>query len=38
MIDFSNKIGFLKKRIDVAPQYVDMSFLEEAKRRIKANP
>jgi NitT/TauT family transport system substrate-binding protein len=38
MIDFSNKIGFLKKRIDVAPQYVDLSFLEEAKRRIKANP
>jgi sulfonate transport system substrate-binding protein len=38
MIDFSNKIGFLKKRIDVAPTYVDLSFLAEAKRRMAANP
>jgi ABC-type nitrate/sulfonate/bicarbonate transport system substrate-binding protein len=37
-IDFSREIGFLKQRIDISPKYVDLSFLEEAKRRIAANP
>jgi sulfonate transport system substrate-binding protein len=37
-IDFSHEVGFLKEKIDISPRYVDLSFLEEAKRRIAANP
>lgn len=37
-IDVTHDLGFLPRRIDVAPAYVDLSFVEEAKRRIQANP
>lgn len=37
-IDFANEIGMLNQKIDVDPVYVDLSLVEEAKRRIAANP
>ncbi|MCC7275961.1 MAG: ABC transporter substrate-binding protein [Alphaproteobacteria bacterium] len=37
-IDVTHELGFLQRRIDVAPAYVDLSFVEEARRRIQANP
>lgn len=36
-IDISKELGFLKEKIDVK-NYTDLSFVEEAKKRIQANP
>ncbi len=35
-IDVTHSLGFLPRRIQVAPQYVDLSFVMESKRRIEA--
>ena len=37
-IDFSHEVGFLKEKITVSPTFVDLSFVEEANKRIAANP
>jgi NitT/TauT family transport system substrate-binding protein len=37
-IDVSAKQGSVPKAITVSPDYVDISFVEEARRRIEANP
>ncbi|MGX9963512.1 ABC transporter substrate-binding protein [Roseomonas sp. F4] len=36
-IDVTHQLGFLPRRIEVAPNYVDLSFIEESKRRIEAS-
>jgi hypothetical protein len=33
-IDLTHELGFLPKRIDVAPNYVDLSYLEAALKRV----
>jgi NitT/TauT family transport system substrate-binding protein len=37
MVDVSHEVGLAPTRIEVAPKYVDMSFVEEARRRIEAD-
>ncbi len=34
IVDVSQQIGLLPQRIEVAPKYVDLSFVEEAKKRL----
>jgi NitT/TauT family transport system substrate-binding protein len=36
-IDVAQQLGFLPRRIEVSPTYVDLSFVQEAKRRIEAS-
>jgi NitT/TauT family transport system substrate-binding protein len=36
-IDVTHQLGFLPRRIEVAPTYVDLSFVEESRRRIEAS-
>ena len=36
MVDVSHEVGLAPARIEVAPKYVDVSFVEEARRRIEA--
>jgi NitT/TauT family transport system substrate-binding protein len=38
MVDVSHEVGLAPVGIEVAPKYVDVSFVEEARRRIEADP
>jgi NitT/TauT family transport system substrate-binding protein len=35
-INVTQEVGLIPAKIEVAPKYVDLSFVEEAKRRIEA--
>lgn len=37
-IDISQQLGLLATGLEVSPKYIDLSFSEEAKKRIEANP
>jgi len=37
-IDVAKEVGMMPTAIEVAPKYVDLSFVTEAKRRIEADP
>lgn len=38
VIDASKKLGVLPATVEIAPKHVDSGFLDEAKKRIEANP